>query len=115
MSKDTAKHDIYIEKVAIYERKSLKLVIMVIYKENIYFLYADKFNIFMRPIGLNVDIVSLKKCQMNEAQSFQYVALELNHTILKDQYKNRSHIIFVQLSKSNNFGKLHDFITLKRL
>jgi len=32
LSKDTPKHEIYIEKVAIYERKALKQVIMVMYK-----------------------------------------------------------------------------------
>lgn len=95
MSKDTPKHEIYIEKVFVYERKSLKQVIMVMYKKKMYFLYAETFNLFMRPVNIDVDILNLTKCQMNDSQTFQYSAIELNHDILKDHYKNRTHIIII--------------------
>ena len=59
--------NMYIEKVLIFERQTLKIAIMVIHRLQVFLLDLDTYYQLMPPISMDNELDQIKKCQMNSS------------------------------------------------
>lgn len=58
------KFELYTEKIHIYEKKILKEILLVIYQNEMSFIYLEKDIFFMKPINICTDIKQILDCSM---------------------------------------------------
>ena len=127
------KFELYTEKIHIYEKNILKEILLVIYQNEMSFIYLEKDIFFMKPINICTDIEEVLDCSMfksyyniknikkedqKEAPAYKYLAIKLVPAMAKAKRRQHSHIIFVQHQNStegSNFEKLKDFIAHQRM
>lgn len=68
--KHFTQQNMYIEKVLIFERQTLKIAIMVIFRLQIFLLDLDTYYQLMPPISMENELDQIKKCQMTSVQEF---------------------------------------------
>ena len=123
-----SKFELYTEKIHIYEKNILKEIFLVIYQNEMSFIYLEKDIFFMKPINICTDIEEVLDCSMfksyvkkadqKDAPAYKFIAIKLVPAMAKAKRRQYSHIIFVQHQNSvegGNFEKLQDFIEHKRM
>jgi len=68
----SGKFDLYTEKIHICENKILKEILLVIYQNEMSFVYLEKDIFFMKPINICTDIEEVLDCSMYKA----YIKIE---------------------------------------
>ena len=63
--KHFTQNNMYMEKVLIFERSTLKIAVMVIYRLQVFLLDLDTYYQLMPPISMENELDLIKKCQMS--------------------------------------------------
>jgi len=58
------KFELYMEKVHIFEKNILKEILLVIYQNEMSFIYLSKDIFFMKPLNICTDIEEVRECSM---------------------------------------------------
>ena len=64
LTQNAGNFDLYTEKIHVYEKNILKEILLVIYKNEMSFIYLEKDIFFMKPINIGTDIEQIVDCSM---------------------------------------------------